>query len=155
MAIETLKESLCVNQIIGKAKENIVALVRIDLYMKAPDDAGKMMYGMLISSFEVLAVRDGSGKNVFDQNPPGSPSELLFAVPNDMYTLLSLADALSQVQLVPVPRNKTYTAEAGETQYESETLRNYILSKTVTITDYTVESADDTEVNENVEVEEE
>ena len=28
MAIETLKESLCVNQIIGKAKESIVASLK-------------------------------------------------------------------------------------------------------------------------------
>jgi hypothetical protein len=49
--------------------------------MKAVDDTGKIMYGKFIQSIEVLAVRDSSGKNVFDQNPNTTPAELLFAVP--------------------------------------------------------------------------
>lgn len=113
---------------------------RIDIYMKAPDDSGKIMYGMLINSIEVLAVRDSNGSNVFDQSPPSSPSELLFAVPDEMYKLLTRATYLSSVELVPVPRNKTYTAEAGETRYGSNELKNYIESKTISIEDTIVSS---------------
>lgn len=121
---------------------------RIDIYMKAPDDSGKIMYGMLINSIEVLAVRDSSGRNVFDQSPPASPSELLFAVPDEMYRLLTRATYLGSVDLVPVPRNKTYTAEAGETQYGSSELKSYIESKTISVEDTIIQAAENTISNE-------
>jgi hypothetical protein len=110
---------------------------RIDLYMKAVDDTGKIMYGKFVESIEVLAVRDSTGKNVFDQNPPSTPAELLFAVPEDMRVLLTKASFISNVTVLPVPRNKTYTAEAGATQYGSDTLKNYVLSKATTLPDET------------------
>jgi hypothetical protein len=115
---------------------------RIDLYMKATDDTGKLMYGKLIQSIEVLAVRDSSGKNVFDQQPNTTPAELLFAVPNDMYTFLMKAGYLSGVTILPVPRNKAYTEEAGSTEYSSDTLKSYVLAKTATIPDETSSTSD-------------
>ena len=108
---------------------------KIDLYMRATDDAGLIMYGMLINNIEVLAVRDSSGLNVFDQNPPSEPAELLFAVKNDMYELLTQSTYISEVTLVPVPRNKAYSAKEGETQFGSETLKSFIQSKIIDIVD--------------------
>jgi Flp pilus assembly protein CpaB len=115
---------------------------RIDLYMKAKDDTGKIMYGKIIQSIEVLAVRDSSGKNVFDQNPNTTPAELLFAVPNEMYTFLMRAGYLTDVTILPVPRNKAYTEEAGSTEYSSDILKNYVLAKTATIADETSNTSD-------------
>lgn len=115
---------------------------RIDLYMKATDDTGKIMYGKLIESIEVLAVRDANGANVFDSNPPTAPAELLFAVPNETYTFLMKTGYLSSVTILPVPRNKAYTEQAGETRYSSDILKNYVLAKTATIADESSASSD-------------
>ena len=79
---------------------------KIDLYLKATDDSGKIMFGKFIESISVLGVRDSSGKDVFGSTETRTPAELLFAVPNDMYELLMKAGYVSGITLVPVPRNK-------------------------------------------------
>lgn len=86
---------------------------KIDLYMKATDENHKLVYGKFVESITVLGVRDSTGRNVFDTNPPRTPSELVFSVNNEMYELLQKASYLSGVTLVPVPRNKKYTSEGG------------------------------------------
>lgn len=112
----------------------------IDLYMKAIDDTGRLIYGKFIESIEVLAVKDSSGNHVFEAASPGTPSELLFAVPNDMYELLMKATYIStnQIEIVPVPRNASYTANKGETRESSTYLKNFILSKSAIIPDETI-----------------
>lgn len=109
---------------------------RIDLYIKTTD-SNRTVYGKLIESIEVLAVRDSSGKNVFATTDSKTPSELLFAVPDEMYLLLMKAQ-YANMTIVPVPRNKNYTEEAGETQYSSDYLKNIILSTAATIPDETI-----------------
>lgn len=105
---------------------------KIDLYMKATDETGKIIFGKLIESITVLAVTDSSGQSVFDSTTTKTPAELIFAVPDDMFTLLMSCDYLSGVTIVPVPRNKNYTAEGGETKTQ-EYLKNFILAKVATI----------------------
>lgn len=109
----------------------------IDLYLKAIDDTGRLIYGKFIESIEVLAVKDSSGNHVFESSTTGTPSELLFAVPNDMYELLMKADLLTtnSIDIVPVPRNASYTANKGETKESSLYLKNFILSKSAVIPD--------------------
>ena len=109
----------------------------IDLYLKAIDDTGRLIYGKFIESIEVLAVKDSSGNHVFEASKTGNPSELLFAVPNDMYELLMKADLLTtnSIEIVPVPRNASYTANKGETKESSAYLKNFILSKSAVIPD--------------------
>jgi len=105
---------------------------KIDLYLKATDDTGKVMFGKFIESISVLAVRDSSGKNVFGSTNTRTPAELLFAVPNDMYELLMLTGYISGITIVPVPRNKNYTEEGGEV-HTYEYLKNFILAKSAVI----------------------
>lgn len=109
----------------------------IDLYLKAIDDTGRLIYGQFITSIEVLAVKDSGGNHVFEGTSTGTPAELLFAVPDDMYQLLMKADLLTSnsIEIVPVPRNASYTANKGETSVESSYLKNFILSKSATIPD--------------------
>ncbi len=102
---------------------------KIDLYLKATDDNGKIMFGNFIESITVLGVRDASGKDVFGSTETRSPAELLFAVPNDMYKLLMYAGYISGITLVPVPRNKAYTEKNAST-VTVEYLKNFILAKT-------------------------
>ena len=104
----------------------------IDLYLKATDDNRKIMFGKFIEKITVLNVKDAQGKPVFDSNPPRTPAELLFAVPNDMYELLMKAGYISGIQVIPVPRNKNYTTEGGEVK-TYQFLKEFILAKTSVI----------------------
>ena len=105
---------------------------KIDLYLKATDDSGKIMFGKFIESISVLGVRDSSGKDVFGSTETRTPAELLFAVPNDMYELLMKAGYVSGITLVPVPRNKHYTDLNADT-VTIDYLKNFILAKTATL----------------------
>lgn len=86
---------------------------KIDLYMKATDEDNKLVYGLFVQSITVLAVRDSTGRDVFDTNPPRTPAELVFSVDNDMGELLRKASYLPGITLVPIPRNKNYTQEGA------------------------------------------
>lgn len=108
----------------------------IDLYFKGVDDTGKIMFGKLIESIEVLAVKDSSGNHVFETTVESrTPAELLFAVPDDMYDLLMKAGYISgsSIEIIPVPRNASYSANPGETVVSSDVIRDFILSKSATI----------------------
>ena len=126
----------------------------IDLYFKGIDDTDLVMYGKLIESIEVLAVKDSDGNHVFETTVESrTPSELLFAVPNDMYELLMKAGYISgnSIEIIPVPRNASYTADPGETQVTSDYIRDFILSKSATIPQNVVvtENQDNTDNNTN------
>ena len=110
----------------------------IDLYLQAIDDEKQVIFGELIKSIEVLAVRDSSGKDVFWDSTASAPSELLFAVPSEsennqfnLYDLLMVSENISgySINIIPVPRSASYTQQAGETQISSEDLYNFIMSK--------------------------
>ncbi len=109
----------------------------IDLYMSAKDDDGKIIYGPLIKSIEVLAVRDNSGKDVFWDQNAGDSAYLLFGVPAEYQNLLVTAELITtnSIQITPVPRNSSYTANPGDTQVGSDYLYNFVLSKSAQIMD--------------------
>lgn len=113
----------------------------IDLYMKATDDNGLLIFGKFIESIKVLGVRDSGGNDVFvDSTATKSPSELLFAVPNELFLLLSKAVNLgtNNITVLPVPRNKSYSINAaqqgeGATWVTSDQLQEMINSKSVVV----------------------
>lgn len=104
----------------------------IDLYVKAQDDNGDIIFGKFIESIEVLAVKDSQGNHVFETTVESrTPSELLFAVPDDMYLILMKAGYIGHgLYIIPVPRNASYSANPDETLVSSEYIKNFILSKT-------------------------
>ncbi len=104
----------------------------IDLYVKAKDDSGDVIFGKFIESIEVLAVKDSSGNHVFETTVESrTPSELLFAVPDEMYSTLMKAGYIgASLEIIPVPRNASYSANPDETLVSSEYIKNFILSKT-------------------------
>ena len=112
----------------------------IDLYLKASDESGKIIFGKLIESIKVLAVKDSQGNHLFEETiETRVPAELLFAVPDDMYLLLMKAGYVSGgIEIIPVPRNASYSAKPGETSVASDYIKNFILSKTATIPDNVV-----------------
>ena len=110
----------------------------IDLWFNGEDDTNKIIYTNLVKSIRVLDVRDSAGVSLEHANSTGEPAELLFAVPDDMYSLLVKAQQVGTLE--PVPRNRNYTADPGETEVVSEYVVQYVLSKSVTIPDENISS---------------
>ena len=104
---------------------------RIDLFMKATDNNGRVLFGKLIESIEVLAVVDSQGNDVFSSTNPGTPAELLFSVPDELFELLYKAESISGITVIPVPRNSEYTSQGGDT-VTIDDLRVFIESKSGT-----------------------
>ena len=106
----------------------------IDIYMKAVDKDNKIMVGKLIENVKVLAVKDASGKNVFENSAEArTPAYLIFGVVPEINILLRKASYMSNysVELFPVPHGVTITEEDGETTVSSETLKSFINSNSV------------------------
>lgn len=115
----------------------------IDLYFKGVDDNGKLMYGKFIESIEVLAVKDSQGNHVFETTVENrTPAELLFAVPDDMAELLEQATYITgySIEILPKPRNASYSANPGERRVTSDYIKAFILSKSATIPQNTTTS---------------
>ena len=121
----------------------------IDLWFRGTDESGRLMYGKFIQSIKILDVDDAEGHSVFESTAVSrTPSQLVFAVPDDLRALINNAQEIGE--LVPVPRNKSYTANPGETVVASTYLQNYILSQTAIITDNNTNTSgnNNTTVNE-------
>ena len=94
----------------------------IDLYIRAQDTDGKVIFGKFIESIKVLGVRDGGGNDVFvDSDAVGSSSELLFAVKDDLFMILSEASFVGGITIVPVPRNAAYREQGNVSEEDKET----------------------------------
>jgi len=107
----------------------------IDIYMKAVDDNGQLMVGRLLENVEVLAVKDSSGRNVFENaTETRTPSYLIFGVPERLHILLRKAVYLknSGVELFPVPHGGVVPV-TGDLQVDITELQNYIESRTVNL----------------------
>lgn len=93
----------------------------IDLYLKTTDpNTKKLIFKKYVERIQVLEVRDSAGKNVFAQDPPLSPSLMLFAVKNDLFEELSYVRELSGFELYPVPRGTEYGQDGGDIKVNSE-----------------------------------
>jgi hypothetical protein len=117
----------------------------IDLYLKATnkvsDDSNlnqtgkdRMMYGKLISNIKVLAVLDSAGNNVFaNLDNIKAPSQMIFAVPDDYYIVLSKAKNLRgyDTTLIPVPTDESLKEEQGAIAVSSQELVDWINSVTI------------------------
>lgn len=117
----------------------------IDLYLKAVNktdaevtkddpDANKILFGRLISNIEVLAVKDSSGRPVFQNIDEGRvPAMIVFAVPEDIYVLLKKAENMKtySTSLVLVPTNESLKDEPSDLEVSSEQLKDWVNSKTV------------------------
>ncbi len=111
----------------------------IDVYMKAVDENGLIMVGRLLAKVEVLAVKDGSGNNVFeDSSTNRTPAILMFGVPEDVFVLLKKTEYLTSggVELFPVPYGGTVPIE-GDLTVDREELVDFIESNTVNFSDST------------------
>ena len=97
----------------------------IDLYARGRVE-GQIMFGRLIESIEVLAVKDSNGQHVFETTIEArTPDTMQFVVPDDLYELLMMAESLN-IDVLPVPRGKTYTTNPGETKVDRTEIEDYI-----------------------------
>lgn len=108
---------------------------KVDIYMKAVDDQGKVMVGKLLENVEVLAVKDSSGRHVFENTEEHrSPAYFIFGVSEEIHLLLRKAEYLYSysVELFPVPHGGTVTS-TGETKVSTQYLKDFINANTVTL----------------------
>ena len=104
----------------------------IDLWFEGTDENRRFMYGKFIQSIQVLDVTDRDGNSVFETGSESrTPAQLLFAVPDELKSLLEKAKLVGE--LVPVPRNKSYSENPGATEVSSSYLENYILAQSVVV----------------------
>lgn len=105
----------------------------VDIFMKATDENGQVMVGRLLAQVEVLAIKDSSGNNVFeDTSQNRTPATLLFGCPDDVFTLLKKAEYLKNygVELFPVPYGG-YVQIPSDLIVDREELVEFIQSHTV------------------------
>lgn len=106
---------------------------KIDIYMKAVNDDRKVMVGKFIEDVEVIAVRDGAGRDVFENTDENrTPAYLLFALPDELHILMRKAVYISSnaIVLIPIPHGGTITSE-GEIRVSIEYLREFINANSV------------------------
>lgn len=106
----------------------------IDIYMKAQNNDGVLMVGKLISNIKVLAVKDSSGRNVFENTSEDrTPAYLIFGLSSEKNILLRKASYLNSfsVELFPVPHGVNVEVAEGETFVSSKTLSEFINANSV------------------------
>ena len=115
----------------------------IDIYLKAQtksltgdNDASekKVVLGKFIENVQVIAVKDSTGRPVFQElDEERTPAMIVFAVPEEYYVLLKKAEYLRtyKSELIPVPTNESLKNEPGDINISSESLKDWINSVTV------------------------
>lgn len=103
----------------------------IDLYLSGVDynNNNLIIYGCLVKSIRVLAVKDNKGNNIVKNTLVyGKPKELLFAVEEDMFLLLKRSEYVKNgdIKITPVLRNRKYTLEGNAASVDSAFLTNFI-----------------------------
>lgn len=108
----------------------------VDVYFKGIDDSGMLMVGKLIENVKILAVKDSGGRHVFEaSSEERTPSQIIFAVTNEIHLMLRKAEYIKDAEVILVPSTATLELEEEEIAINvtSETLKDYISSKAITI----------------------
>lgn len=120
----------------------------INIYFKATDDDGTIMFGKFISNIEILDVKDSSGRHVFENSSEArTPAYMLFALPEDMHLLFRKALYLKSsynVELLLIPNTAILTDE-DQVNVSSQDIKDWIEERTemVDVTTILTETADD------------
>ena len=105
----------------------------IKIYFKARGDSGEIMFGKFLDNIEILAMKDSSGRHVFENTAEArTPSYMLFALPEDMHLLFRKALYLSGsygVELILVPNTQEMTEE-DVVMVTSKDIQDFINDKT-------------------------
>ena len=111
----------------------------VDIYFRYEDDNGVKKIGKLLENVEILAVKDSSGRAVFENiSEERSPAQIIFGVTDEIHYLLRKAEYITRdakENIILVPTNASLELEEGETaplNVTSETIKQYIESKAET-----------------------
>lgn len=115
----------------------------VDVYVKLVNDNNKVVYGELLEKVEVLAVKDSSGKNVFETTEEiRVPSNIYFALPEAKYLLYSSLNYVEdyyskyEIEIVLVPNTVKYQdTDPMATEVSSDYFYDFVTSKITTIDD--------------------
>ena len=117
---------------------------KFDIYVKMYN-RGKLIYGEFFENIEALAVKDGTGKNVFETSEEErSPEFIYFSLPEAKYLLFSALNYLSldtaddenEMEIVIVPNTMKFEAnDPTATEVTSDYLYKYVLDRLEQIDD--------------------
>ena len=105
----------------------------INIYLKGMADDGTIMFGKFISNVEILAVKDSSGRHVFESTVEArTPAYMLFALPEEFHLLFRKAlylQSVAGVEITLVPSVEEKDKE-GRPYVSSEIIKEFIETKT-------------------------
>lgn len=111
----------------------------VDIYVKLIDNNGKIVYGEFFQNIEALAVKDSTGKNVFENTEEDRvPAYLYFSLPEAKYLLFSALNYIetNDIEVVVVPNTTKFDAKDPlATEVTSDYLYDFVLSKLSQIDD--------------------
>lgn len=111
----------------------------INVYVKMIDDSGKIIYGRFIDNINVLAVKDSSGKNVFESTEEErTPAFIYFSLIEPKYLLFSSMNYIetNDIEVIIVPNTIKYTPEdKTAVEVTSDYITNFIIDKIKMIDD--------------------
>ena len=117
---------------------SIIPGTKVDLYFRSKTDNRNekttVLYGKLASNVRVVSVKDAQATNVFENEgkkseedevkEPSLASIYIFAVPQEVHTLLSKGKIVGEV--VPVATSDAYKTTEDDTQMTDEEVIEYI-----------------------------
>ena len=107
----------------------------VDLWMKAEDEVGQVMFGKLMENIKIVAVKDANGEDVFKSSTEtGTPSFLYCGLESDHFVMLTKAPYIKGVELAVVPHGGA-VPKMGDVEVTSNKLRDYIDANTVVLDD--------------------
>ena len=123
----------------------------INVYFKAKDDNGTIMFGKFISNITILDVKSSDGQRVFENTTESrTPAYMLFALPEDMHLLFRKAIYLSntyEVELILVPNTQKQEKDDMEVYVSSKDIQTFIDEKTKMVSVDEILSSTEDKVN--------
>lgn len=123
----------------------------INVYFKAKDDNGTIMFGKFISNITILDVKSSDGQRVFENTTESrTPAYMLFALPEDMHLLFRKAIYLSntyEVELILVPNTQKQEKNDMEVYVSSKDIQTFIDEKTKMVSVDEILSSTEDKVN--------
>ena len=123
----------------------------INVYFKAKDDNGTIMFGKFISNITILDVKSSDGQRVFENTTESrTPAYMLFALPEDMHLLFIKAIYLSntyEVELILVPNTQKQEKKDMEVYVSSKDIQTFIDEKTKMVSVDEILSSTEDKVN--------
>ena len=89
---------------------------------------------LLVESVKVKAIKDDNGNSLLENTiSGGTPAAMLFEVEDSLFDLLKKSEYVANVEVIPIPRNASYTKNEGATEVSSEQIKQKILENCVDI----------------------